>query len=1122
MTERTLELKIALARAGLSQSAAGAAATIQSALQGIQADVGVDRAKLDAELKAVEAFTRGAFDDIPVGFSVDADGKLRNELGQFVETTKRQIEVGLQGLEIDLDLDEENVKRAEQAIEDLAEETLQTARQAKFLKEAYNLNDKEVDQVIRKMDQLEKETAEAKNQAGGLNGAIAGLAGGAAFAAINALQEQLGKVLNLIASIPGRLSSAADANADYERTLLGLEKQLESSGGQVGFTSDQLVNFASDLGEATLTSEEAVLRASRSLLSFRSVVGTAFTRGVSVSQDLAEVLGGDLESNIIQVGKALEDPINGLTALSRSGTQFNAEQKNLIRSLVESGDLLGAQDVILTELERQYGGTAIAAAQGLEGIKDTLGEFRNDLQRGLGGAISPAFEGLNLLLSEILSGLKEVDLSELTESSERLKEALVGNPEQVEAIVDAFVDLAQQGVDGLTQIIDGLTALTSNQDAVDSFTDGVEDLGTVIGAIADGTAFVIALAEGFIVLKQQAEGIPIIGGYLSALLNPIDTLITKVQGLREVSGETLAQLGTNLVRVAELIGRLPGFDDLAASAKSLGQNLQDLGTTEIDPISSGLAKEADEVEAKTAEVGDALNKGLNQAVSNINTPDIPPPSPPDLGGIADAYKQLTTELEVEQAKQRATLLENKGTQEEVAAQEQQFLQERINAAKTQLDELRAINADGLDPDQAQVLQDQILSIERQAANDRAALAKARNDAEAQAAEASAQMVEQSEAAKADAAEQSAEDRAKAAEEARKAEIDAVKEQAAAEEELASIALDRQEAQLAAADRVAEAYDRQNQLLSSQLSLFDAQADLQNTLFDAREGRLKDILDSEESSDSERQKAAADLIKLTEERAAKEKQQLEQRQALERQQLAIQQQAAALADERAIKEEQFALKKLELQRLELENEARIAALEGDPAAVEIANAKLASLDEQAKLQGEIIASRQQDAQINAQTRQNDRRELLANQQQQDVDLAVRQADTARGLAGQFDDLPNVDRRAEQFSDRTARNELRESRQADRFLTDLLRGGAALPAFGANPDAIAPPIATAPSPEQLGADFSRPIVEAIHRLNANLAAVAQNPRSISVSTPDPFQDLSAVLGAVADLNTGGVEP
>ena len=200
---------------------------------------------------------------------------------------------------------------------------------------------------------------------------------------------------------------AAGAAAEYDRTIFGIEKRLEATGGTAGVSIGEIQRFADQLGDATLTSEEATLRASRALLSFQSIQGDTFFRALTVSQDLAETLGGDLEANVIQVAKALEDPVKGLGALSRSGTQFTQQQQDLIKSLVETGQAAKAQEVILAELEKQYGGTGVAAAQGLVGAQDTLGENINDVVRIFGDELTPVFQTVTNAAANLLNAFIE-------------------------------------------------------------------------------------------------------------------------------------------------------------------------------------------------------------------------------------------------------------------------------------------------------------------------------------------------------------------------------------------------------------------------------------------------------------------------------------------------------------------------------------------------------------------------------------------------------------------------------------------------------------------------------------------------------------------------------------------
>jgi hypothetical protein len=91
---------------------------------------------------------------------------------------------------------------------------------------------------------------------------------------------------------------------------------------------------------------------------------------------------GSAESNAVALGKALEDPIKGITALAKSGVTFTEQEKEKIKTLVESNRLLEAQDMVLNAIEKQVGGTSEASASSfdkmkfaLAGISDTFGEL---------------------------------------------------------------------------------------------------------------------------------------------------------------------------------------------------------------------------------------------------------------------------------------------------------------------------------------------------------------------------------------------------------------------------------------------------------------------------------------------------------------------------------------------------------------------------------------------------------------------------------------------------------------------------------------------------------------------------------------------------------------------------
>ena len=180
-------------------------------------------------------------------------------------------------------------------------------------------------------------------------------------------------VAGLAASLAGMFSVRAVLNAaeTYETRMARIEAIIRATGGTAGRTSRQLEQQAQSLARATLESVDGVMQAQQVLLTFRNVSGDVFDRTIRAAADLSAAMGQDMVSSTRQLARALEDPIQGVTALTRSGTVFTQQQRDMIRTLVESGRTLEAQNFILEELEGQYGG-ASEAASALSHAKDSL------------------------------------------------------------------------------------------------------------------------------------------------------------------------------------------------------------------------------------------------------------------------------------------------------------------------------------------------------------------------------------------------------------------------------------------------------------------------------------------------------------------------------------------------------------------------------------------------------------------------------------------------------------------------------------------------------------------------------------------------------------------------------
>jgi hypothetical protein len=138
-----------------------------------------------------------------------------------------------------------------------------------------------------------------------------------------------------------------------------------------------LVGIDADVIKGTQT----ILGTFSGLTSTIDKAGGVFDRATVAAFDLASAGIGTAERNAIQLGKALQDPIRGLTSLRKSGVSFTEQEKAKIKTLVESNRTLEAQDLILSAIETQVGGTAAAGASSFarlqltfDSIADTIGE----------------------------------------------------------------------------------------------------------------------------------------------------------------------------------------------------------------------------------------------------------------------------------------------------------------------------------------------------------------------------------------------------------------------------------------------------------------------------------------------------------------------------------------------------------------------------------------------------------------------------------------------------------------------------------------------------------------------------------------------------------------------------
>lgn len=241
------------------------------------------------------------------------------------------------------------------------------------------------DQLSSGIDRLDAKGRSLDTTMSGISSTIAGL--GIAYAA------------------SGFLKDSVQQWSESEKSLAQLNATLKSTGGAVGLSSEALQAQAKALQTMTTYDDDAIIGMQSLLTTFTQIKGAVFTDAVPAIVDLSAKMGTDLKSSALQVGKALNDPIRGISALQRVGVSFTESQKNLIKTLVQTNDIAGAQRVILQELNTEFAGSAEAMGKAGLGPITMMQNKLGDVKEEIGGLVAKIVIGLLPTINKMIDGL---------------------------------------------------------------------------------------------------------------------------------------------------------------------------------------------------------------------------------------------------------------------------------------------------------------------------------------------------------------------------------------------------------------------------------------------------------------------------------------------------------------------------------------------------------------------------------------------------------------------------------------------------------------------------------------------------------------------------------------------
>lgn len=212
--------------------------------------------------------------------------------------------------------------------------------------------------------------------------------------AVNTAAKNFAKLGAVGAGLAGVIGgSLVKAAYESQKVMKQTDAIIKATGGAAGLTGEQVAKLSQKLSFQAGVDDELIQSSLNLLLTFKQVrneVGAGndiFNRAAQAALDLGNVFGST-DAAAKMLGKALSDPIKGVTALARAGVNFSQQQREQIKTLVQSGKSLDAQKLILKEVESQVGGTAKATATGFDRMKVAIG----NVQENLGNLLIPVVE----------------------------------------------------------------------------------------------------------------------------------------------------------------------------------------------------------------------------------------------------------------------------------------------------------------------------------------------------------------------------------------------------------------------------------------------------------------------------------------------------------------------------------------------------------------------------------------------------------------------------------------------------------------------------------------------------------------------------------------------------------
>lgn len=442
------------------------------------------------------------------------------------------------------------------------------------------------------------------------------------------------------------ISALTRAAGVQEKAEAKLAAVIRATGGAAGYTLTQMKKMASGMQNLTTVGDETILNGMAILATFKNVREEGFERATQAALDMANVLDTDMKSATIMIGKALNDPIANLSAMTRAGVQFTEQQKDMIKTMWHAGNQAGAQNIILKELESQMGGAAAAAAAKFSGRQQQAANSLGDVKEKLGGVITD-----NIFFVELMK--------KVTGVFDEWNEYLVENKDRLQAVAK----------DGVLWLADSIVTVLN---VMKAFHKGWLYLRLAANVFLEGIVFVVeGVVKGF---SYMGEGyVKLRGLFGKKVENPFEGMLSTMSDIR-------AGITDTSQNISDSINNIGGaYDVVIEKTKSFRE--------EIAKIPTGtLATGDDSASIKMAAAAEAAKTAIAEEAAAARL-EI-------LSGFKEKHYAMLESMTEAEREQRLALINIEETynalKEEIGLEKDEARKEKL---LTELDELRTYEDD---------------------------------------------------------------------------------------------------------------------------------------------------------------------------------------------------------------------------------------------------------------------------------------------------------------------------------------------------------------------------------------------------------------------------------------------